>query len=467
MKRICSFRHACAALALALCLAAPGLVMAQDAPPSPGRKPVVGEFYVQPPDPPAPAMVQSLRKHIDHLLRKVYVKPEDLYSPPAEGTEGFTYDQVTPQEAVPVLAGNVAAMTGEIEGLAVAGKDGAIHVWSNFPCRQMNMPGGRTPMALAWGRGSPVLAAVEPGGGAVQLFDLRSCAPPRPAALPAGARIRQAAMSDMGNWLAFVAEDGGLWAGPPPGPFTRVEGLDQAPLMIGFTPMQGVLAAADAKGQVVAFALMNRKVLRRIDVPGGPFVQGWVAGQSVTLATASGQATSVSLLTQAEAQPVLPPDQGETGRIFVRDGKVFYTTGLTRWLKTTRMRRPEFILSHSPSLGLLRLRDLDGETRYYSATSGDPAPEPSREGQDWVLQYAKDGLYAVQDHEFRAFDPVCQSGYQRLYCRFIPGKGYFLWWQGQAVSRDWNPRPMHLPVRGSLRADQEPAWIDLHGGTLP
>ena len=129
---------------------------------------------------------------------------------------------------------------------------------------------------------------------------------------------------------------------------------------------------------------MNRKVLRRMDLPGGPFVQGWVSGQTVTLATASGRAASVSLLTAGETQPQVPPAQGETGRIFVRDGKVYYTTGLTRWLKTTRMRRPEVSLSHSPGLGLLRLRDLDGETRYYSAASGDPAPAPSREGEDWT-----------------------------------------------------------------------------------
>lgn len=467
MKFSCRNRHAAAALAVAFFLTLPHAATAQDTLAAPGRKPVVGEFYVQPPDPPAPAMVQSLRKHIDHLLREVYVKPEDLYRPPPEISETFTYDQVTPQEAVPVLAGNVAAMTGEIEGLAVAGKDGAIHVWSGFSCRQMNMPGGRSPLALAWGRGSPVLAAVESGGGAMQLFDLRSCGPPRPASLPSGVRIRQAAMSDAGHWLAFVGEDGSLWAGPPQGPYTRVEGLDQAPVMIGFTPMQGVLAAADARGQVVAFALMNRKVLRRMDLPGGPFVQGFVSGQTVTLTTASGQAASVSLLTSGETQPLLPPAQGETGRIFVRDGKVYYTTGLTRWLKTTRMRRPEVILSHSPSLGLLRLRDLDGETRYYSAASGDPAPAPSREGEDWTLQYAKDGKYAVKDLEFRAYDPVCQSGYLRLNCRFIPGKGYFLWWQGQSASREWNPRPMHLPVRASLRADQEPEWIDLYGGVLP
>lgn len=446
--------------ALALPWASPA--QAQDAP-TPGRKPVVGEFYVQPPDTLAPRMVQSLKEHIDHLLRKVYVKPEDLYRPPLEGTEGFTYDQVTPQEAVPVLAGNVAAMTGEIEGLAVGQANGDIFVWSGFACRQMAMPGGRQPAILAWGHGSPLLAAVDATRRTIQVFDLRTCGPPRAPALPAGIQIIQAAMSDQGFWLAFIDADGGLWAGPPLGPFTRVEGLPGAPIMVGFTALQGLLVAADASGQTLGFALMNRQVLRRMEVPGGPFTQGFVSGQAVNLVTGSGSTVAWNLLQPGPVQAT----QQEQGRIFIRDGKVFYTTGLTRWLKTTRMRRPEFLLSHSASLGLLRLRDLDGETRYFSVHTGEPAQAPVQDSPDWALATGKAGVFQVNGQEFKVYDPVCQVGYLRLLCRYIPKKGFFIWWQGMESQNSFNIRPMHLPVRTSLKADSEPAWKDLYSGDLP
>ena len=200
----CRIRHASVALAVALFLAVPPVATAQDAPAAPGRKPVVGEFYVQSPDPPAPAMVQSLRKHIDHLLREVYVKPEDLYRPPPEVSESFT-----------LRPGHAPG------GRARAGRERGGHD-----------RGDRGPGRGREGRGHPRLERISlppdeharrrappwpwpgagaarcwppwsPGAGGMQLFDLRSCAPPRPASLPSGVRIRQAAMSDAGHWAGL------------------------------------------------------------------------------------------------------------------------------------------------------------------------------------------------------------------------------------------------------------------------
>lgn len=431
-----------------------------------GRKTVVGEFYVQGPATPGPEMVASLKDYVDHLLRKVYVKPEDLYVPPLEGAEGFSYDQVTPQEAVPVLAGNVAAMTGEIEGLAIGQDNGDIYIWSAYPRRKARMPGGRRPHALAWAQSSPLLAALDQSRQALYLFDLRTQGPALQVRTGHQGEITRAAMSEGGAWLAFTDSGGGLFAGPPGGPFQPVPGLGGPPVMIGFTPAQGLLVSADGRGHAVGYALMNHQILREMDVPGGPFIDGFVSGQALNLVARDGTTVAWSLLKPG------PADASERGggRLFIRDGKVHYTTGLTRWLKTTRMRRPELILSLSQRLGLVRLRDLDGQTRYYSARTGEPdlaAASAAPENGDWVLLDGVNGQYRFGEQGFQLYDQVFQSGFQRLFSRYIPGKGFFLWWRSTEKPAQFNPRPMHLPVRRTVLAGPEPEWKNLYEGGLP
>ena len=155
-------------------------------------------------------------------------------------------------------------------------------------------------------------------------------------------------------------------------------------------------------------------------------------------------------------------------RLFVENGQLYFSTGLTRWLKKRRMRAPEMLVSWSGEAGALRVRDMDGQTRYYSWPQGEYLGQEEIQGTDWQwIPMTPEGRWEAGGKLFRLADPVFQKGHQRLICRYIPDKGFFLWWRQMPFKLNSDPRPMHLPMRADMKDSTPPVWLDLNKGGLP
>lgn len=426
------------------------------------RKSIVGEFYIEPPEPPAPETVESLEQYVQHLFSKVYITPDQLYDLPIEGTEGFFHVQIKPQKAIPLLSGNVAVTTGKLEGLAVGLEDGRIFVFSGFPCRTMLMPDSKPPKAIAWAPESPLLAALDSTGSHVYLYNLNVCDRPEEILGARDRGIEMLSMSEEGAWLTFVDKYRSLWAGPVGELLEPVYRYEDEPIGLSFTPYQGLLVAVDRAGKVVLWALKDKEMVRTFTIPGGPFAKAVLEGHILFMTDEKGKETSWKILVRG------PAKQKPEEHLVVRDGKLYFKTGLTRWLKKTRMIRPMIFLSQSPSKGVLRVRDLDREYRYYDWNTGESLGQETVEAEDWTLvPEVKNGYYRIRGRLFRMADPVYQDEHQRLNCRYVQDKGFFLWWEEMGEPMMANPYPMHLPVRRNLRANATITWQDLHQGELP
>ncbi len=123
-----------------------------------------------------------------------------------------------------------------------------------------------------------------------------------------------------------------------------------------------------------------------------------------------------------------------------------------------------FIVSYSATEKMLRVRDLDRETRYYSVLDGKEIS--GSDAEDWKLISPSKGVYKVGKKQFRLYDNICQRGTMRLYGRHIEDKGFYLWWENIGASAHLNPHPMELPIRESIMDDSPVMWVPLVQGEV-
>lgn len=271
------------------------------------------------------------------------------------------------------------------------------------------------------------------------------------------------AVSRTGDWLGFIDSFNALLCGPVTGPLKEIFILEGTPVYLGYTPGQGILVAVEGSGNIIKMGMKNMARLDSDVVPGGPFNSARMAGYVVCLTRDDGSEIywdlrKRSVVKKSEAL------QQEPSWIYEQGDSLVYSTGVDRWKITEHLGFPLFIVSHSVKEKLLRVRDLDGETRYYSTLDGKEFS--GSKATDWKIISPENGVYKVGKASFRLYDLVCQKGALRLNGRHIEGKGFYLWWEQTIDVADLNPHPMELPVRESMLADKPALWVPLIEGAI-
>ncbi|CCO23001.1 WD40 repeat domain-containing protein [Maridesulfovibrio hydrothermalis] len=423
----------------------------------------VGEFYIDVPAQLRKGTTRSLKSYVSKLLSKEYVSAAKLYDPPFEGLEDKLYISVKREKAVPIIAGGVSSFSGNEEGLAAALYDGTIRIWSEYSCSKVRLPDGGGAEKVGYGAGSSMLAATDKNGRRLYVYDLKQCSRvPGDIPLEHGP-VKFMAVSRTGDWLGLIDSFNTLLCGPVTGPLDEISVLEGTPLYLGYTPGQGVLVTIEASGNIIKTGMKNKERLDSDEVPGGPFVSAKMSGYVVHMIRDDGHEVYWDLRKRAVVEKSDALKQ-QPSWIYEQAGSLVYSTGVDRWKITEHFGLPLFIVSHSAKEKLLRVRDLDGKTRYYSTLDGKEISEAS--AADWKMVSAKNGVYKVGKARFRLYDPVYQKGIQRLYCRHIEGLGFYLWWEQVGRFGNHNPHPMELPVRESILADKPALWVPLIEGEI-
>ncbi|MFW5500615.1 MULTISPECIES: WD40 repeat domain-containing protein [unclassified Maridesulfovibrio] len=423
----------------------------------------VGQSYIDVPSQLRKGTTKSLKSYVSQLLSKKYVSAKKLYEPPFEGLEDKLYISVKRENAMPIIAGGVASYAGNEEGLAAALYDGTVRIWSKHKCSKVRLPGGGGALHTGYGPGSPTLAATGRDGGNIYVFNLDECSR-IPGEIPVEhGPVRMMALSRTGEWLGVIDSFNALHCGPVSGPLQEISILEGTPLYLGYTPGQGVLVAVEASGRIVKQGMKTQTRLESDEVPGGPFVDARMAGYVVCLTRDNGSEVYWDLSKRATVKKSEALQQ-EPAWIYKRDGGLVYSTGVDRWKITEHLGMPMFIVSYSATEKMLRVRDLDRETRYYSVLDGKEIS--GSDAEDWKLISPSKGVYKVGKKQFRLYDNICQRGTMRLYGRHIEDKGFYLWWENIGSPAHLNPHPMELPIRESIMDDSPVMWVPLVQGEV-
>ena len=418
----------------------------------------VGEAYIGVPAQLEKGTTKSLKGYVSKLLKKKYVSANKLYETPLSGLEDKIYISVKREKALPLIAGGVSSYAGNEEGLAAALYDGSIRVWSKYRCRKLRLPGGGGALQTGYGPGSPTLAATGKDGDNIYVFDLKKCERV-PGELPLEhGPVRMMALSRSGEWLGIIDSFNALLCGSVSGPLHEISIMEGTPLFIGYTPGQGVLIAVEASGKILKQGMKNQTRLDSDQVPGGPFVNARMAGYVVCLTRDNGSEVYWDLRKRGIVKKSEALKE-ESSWIYKYNGGLVFSTGVDRWKITEHLGMPMFIVSYSESKKLLRVRDLDRETRYYSVLDGKEIS--GAEADDWTLISARKGVYKAGKKKFRLYDLICQRGTMLLYGRHIEGKGFYLWWENSGRTGRQDPHPLELPIRKSVLAGSPAEWVPL------
>jgi hypothetical protein len=233
---------------------------------------------------------------------------------------------------------------------------------------------------------------------------------------------------------------------------------------LGLGRDQGVLAAADAAGQVSLVALRPLREMDRVTVSGGPFVSGRVQDNVLVLDRPDGASLGLDLASRRPVAPPPAPRPAEMGLV-AADGVLAYRPGpdspLSRvWKLETVVARRFPAVWRSTSGRALRVEDFDGQVRYYRLGSGRPLDSPMQPAgaQDWErLSVDPAGRFRADGEAYALGDALYADVQRALLARQVGDGDWFLWWAAGDVPVAAPVRGA-LPVRQSLRADAAPDW---------
>lgn len=409
----------------------------------------------------------TLQEFLDQSLERQFPAQGPTLSAP-QGPEEYFIELVR-EPVVVHLAAGVRAYAAGPSGLAAGLDNGDIQIWSDWPCPAVTLPEAGPLAALAWDGAAPFLGAAKEGGLFLYLYDLRLCA--HVDTVPLSAPVKTAALSASGKWAAVVDQSRGVRIGPVQGePLPQAGVLRFQPLALAFSPREGVLFSVDQAGWIVHWAALDRRVLDQRLIPGGPFRAAYFQGRHLLLAAAGDGAAreqrpdAVDLVWDIPVSRVAR-DTPVRHAYDLENGLLTYQPEGARWLRKMHLGQPVMRVFAAASSGLLRVRDVDGKTRCYSAADGLLRdPEQCREG-DWEeLAVDPGGRFEWGRAGYALADPVLSRAGRVLYCRYLPKDRFLLWWSNaEHDARPDKPGPVRgkFPVRESLRMEIPPAWTPM------
>lgn len=405
----------------------------------------------------------TLREFLERCLLNQYFPPENIYTPPPEEFTGRYYIRLSNENAVLHLAEGVTDYAADDSGLAVAVSDGIIRIYSDWACPSVAAR-SRTIPDMSWHSTSPMLAALEADRRTARVWDLRHCA--EAAVHSVEGVISGMALSPRGTWLALVDEGHNLHIGPAAGRLEKAARLRYDVLSLMFSPAEGLLVAVDQGGWVTVWASRTRELVYKFPVQGAPFQAAELRGRMLDIVAEDGRRMTWDLVSREQVSPEKPESPFR-----LKDGVLTYRTWGKQFVKKVLFGSPSPVLRYSREHGLLRLEDLDGKVRFFNRNTGDQAPPPPQRASDpgdpvdpreesgWELaRLDADYRVRIDGTEYAVADRVFTRDGRTLWCRFVNGAGYYLWWKESSFRSDTEPRPGSLPVRDNLRADIPATW---------
>lgn len=374
------------------------------------------------------------------------------------------------------LVNGVRSYAAGAEGLAAGMHNGDILIWSDWPCPALTLPEAAPVDLLAWDGSSAFLGASNFRRKTLDIFDLRFCA--RIGTVPSEGPISVAAVSHSGTWAAYVDHRQRLLAGPVDGTLNQGGVLRFQPLALAFSPREGLLFSVDQAGWLLHWQVPELQILEQVLIPQGPFQEAVFDGRHLLLrpmrlgVDISGAETSAPdheesmIAWDIPSSTIIPLAKPSTHAFALESDLLMYQTAQRRWIRKMHLGRPQPRIWASPSIALLRLRDVDGVVRCYSANDGLPVDADQCQAQDWQeLGVDPSWRFDWGGVEYALADPVRVMNGLVLYCRSLSKDRFVLWWD-EAEQKEAGPdaaidRTGRLPVRQSLRLEIPPSWVRL------
>jgi len=411
----------------------------------------------------------TLEEYLNQVLARQYPAAVRAFSPPDRPGEYFV--ELAHEPAVIHLAAGVRSYAARATGLAAGLDNGDILIWSDWPCPALTLPEAAPVDLLTWDGTSAFLGASDTQRKMLHIFDLRLCA--LVDAVPSENGIAVATVSASGDRIALVDQRRQLLAGAVGDGSLRQAGvLRFHPLALGFSPREGLLFSVDQAGWLLHWTVPELQILKQVLISHGPFSQAFFADRRLFLEPMRQEAGDGL---QDEKTPLVVWDIPTSKAVAANDqqarefdleaGLLTHQTSENRWLRKMHLGRPQPRVWASPSAGRLRLRDLDGVFRCYSALDGLPVNADQCQREDWEeVPVNTAGRFLWGGVKYAMADPVMIHNGQVLFCRSLSKGRFFLWWeevekvpesgQGMAVAQGGK-----LPIRESLRLEIPPDWI--------
>jgi len=413
----------------------------------------------------------TLEDFLNQALIRQYPEQISTFSPPERLGEYFV--ELVLEPVLVHLATGVRTYVAAASGLAAGLENGNILIWSRWPCPALTLPESASVDLLAWDGSAAFLGASDSRRRLLHVYDLRICA--HVGIVSSEEPIVVAAFSPSGTWAALVDQRRRLQAGPvDDGPLRQAGVLRFQPLGLAFSPGEGLLFSADQAGWLLHWTVPDLRVSEQVLIPRGPFQRAVFNGPRLLLEPVrqkpvSGDQEKVSLpvVWDIPASAVVSPEHRQDHGFSLDAGLLAYQTEDRRWLRKMHLGRPGLRVWASPSAGSLRLKDLDGSYRCYSASDGFPADEEQCRQKDWQeLEVDTAGRFHWAAVEYALADPVMVRDGRVLYGRSLSRDRFFFWWDEPAGGRKAEPDLAlppegKLPIRESLRVEIEPSWVPM------
>ena len=431
-------------LAVGACAPKPGKAPVQPAP----APPEAAEAH-----PPAPPV--SLKDHLTSVAEEQYFSSKNLYISPPAGMKDKFYVQISREPAALHLATDVTAYAATRSGLAVGREDGSILVYGAKGCSSLLLPGNRGVERISWHEGSRYLAAVPDDGKRVTVFDLTHCAGVSERAF--NSTIHSMALSPRGSWLGVSDTAHSLWVGPPMGGgLSRVTALRYEALDMAFTPQEGLLMVIDEAGWLTLWAPLSKKMVDMVQVPFGPFEEAAFFDTYIDLFPKEGEPVRWDILNKQ-----VVPREAQADPYSLSQGVLTYRTFKDLLVRKAHFRAPNIRVKYSPSAKALKVADLDGETRFYAHPSGRPVEGQMAAGDFRPVELDGPASFEAAGEEFVLGERIFQRDHDALFCRHVPGSGFFLWWSKRNRPDEFNPHPQALPARNTLAPEEPVQWTPI------
>ncbi len=400
----------------------------------------------------------TLAELVQYSAEQQYSSLDSIYNRPPEDMTGSYYVQLSESNEIVHLAENVTVLVQKGGVLAAGHQNGLIRIYGVTGCSAVQTS-AEPVTGISWFPGSSVLAATSGNNGVVEVFGVDTCS--RILAADVNSTIEKFSISPKGSWLAMIDKGRRLWVGPSSGPFNQIFRFMHEPLMLSFSDEEGLLMAVDVKGELNMWSPLKGTQIFNNKIQGGPFEFVKADGPYLDMTTESGNRFRWDV-----GQRKRSAYHEDTNNFFLKNGVVSYRSPRKRLSRKVFFAPVSIEVFRSASAKAYRVNDIDGEMRYYSSVTGEVL-EGVQDLADWKkVIVGRDFTFSERGRPFILAEPIAQREFQRLYCRFIPSKGYFLWWDKVARPDDYFKSRGMLPRRLGLSGQSPLKWEPLEVGKI-
>ncbi len=398
----------------------------------------------------------SLAGFVEYCASQQYSPLDSIYNRPPDDMAGNYFVRLSKNKEVVNLAEKVTTFVQEGNVLAAGFNSGVVRLFGGHGCAAVQAV-SKPVNSVSWFPGSDFLAASSGENKVVEVFNINECS--RVRIHDVNSTVDLFALSPRGSWLALVDKARRLWVGPAAGKLRKIDRFTYQPLSLTFSDEEGILMGVDTTGKMVMWSPLKLTRIYDQKIKGGPFKSVQAHGPRLNIVTEKGERFQWDV-----SQRVRSPFYEQEDGFFLRNGVLSYRSPRKVFSKKVSFTPASFAVDRSPSGKVYRIRDVDGTFRYYSSLSGEQLKETA-DFADWKkVRLGRDYTFSERGREFFLAVPIAQREFQRLYCRYIPSKGYYLWWKKVSRPDDYFKSRGMLPRRKGIAADSPIEWESLERG---